>query len=162
MGIRLQIPIRKRTKVFKGPLWWDCLANRRGSFGGREPPSVIEGARPRQFSRGHLCRLELGPWILLPLGPDRTAHLDSLGNSLSKPAHRMAEWLEGEVGCRAGGMSQFAPHCSDLARPEVRDPDLGPSLPSDPVSPFLTRLNWTELGTKKGRRDKCLPSGRDF
>lgn len=147
MGIRLQIPVRKRTKVFEGPLWCDCLANRRGSFVGREPLSVTEGARPQQFSRGHPCRLEPGRWILLPLGHDRKAQLDILGNSLSKPAHRMAEWLEGEVRCRAGGMSQLAPCCSDLARPEVRDPELGSNLPSDPVSPFLTRLNWTELGT---------------
>ena len=133
--------------MLEGPLWWDCLANRRGSFVGREPLSVMEGARPRQFSKGQPCRLEPGSWMLLPLGHDRKAQLDILGNSLSKPAHRMAEWLEGEGRCRAGGMSQLALHCSDLARPEVRDPELGSNLPSDPVSPFLTRLNWTELGT---------------
>ena len=52
----------------------------------------MEGARPRQFSRGHPCRLELGPWILLPLGHDWKAHLDILGNSLS---NWLTGWLNG-------------------------------------------------------------------
>lgn len=93
---------RERAKVSGGPLWWDCLANRRGSFGSREP-SIYQG-RGQASAMQHRAYLQLGAVALLssshqllPFGHDWKVRLDILGNLLSKPVHWLAEWLGGEV-----------------------------------------------------------------
>lgn len=59
----------------------------------------------------------------------------------------MAEWLEERVRVQSWRNEPVGPTLLRPGQAEVRDPELGSNLPSDPVSPFLTRLNWTELGT---------------
>lgn len=93
----LQIPAGKRgAGVWGGPFGGTVCCGEGVSASSGQGPGMALGSSSHQ---------------LLPLGYDQKACLDVLGNLLSKPAHcRLSDW-EGEVGCRAGGVSQFTPHC---------------------------------------------------